>query len=212
MKFIKYYSLEIYTFISLLLITISAIFVTPDITRQIILAYILLFVLHEWEEGHYPGGFIDMMTQNILGDTGNITVEMKKGSRFYTGIYLLALTLIPYFAHDYTWLVLPAAFLGLWEGIIHVVGIILLQSNIPYTPGMVTAECELICSLFVFYYLAHNGLASPLQYLAGFVMMVLGFMCMQRSLVHSIGKKYRELPSMMKANIQRMKTAKHKSE
>ena len=60
MKFIKYYSLEIYTFFSLLLITISAIFVTPDITRQIILAYILLFVLHEWEEGHYPGGFIDM--------------------------------------------------------------------------------------------------------------------------------------------------------
>ncbi|MBR4092178.1 MAG: hypothetical protein IKK28_15215, partial [Mogibacterium sp.] len=60
MKFIKYYSLEIYTFITLLLITLSAIFVIPDITRKIILAYMLIFVLHEWEEGHYPGGFIDL--------------------------------------------------------------------------------------------------------------------------------------------------------
>ena len=208
MKFIKYYSLEIYTFFSLLLITISAIFVTPDITRQIILAYILLFVLHEWEEGHYPGGFIDMVAGVMLGGADNVTIETKKGSRFFTGIYLFALTLIPYFAHSYTWLVLPAAFLGLWEGIIHIVGIKIFQRKVPYTPGMITAECELILSLFVFYYLAHSGLATPLQYLISFILMVLGFMCMQRSLVHSVGKRYRDLPAMMKANLRRMKESK----
>ena len=208
MKFIKYYSLEIYTFFSLLLITLSAIFVTPDITRKIILAYMLLFVFHEWEEGHYPGGFIDMIAGVMLGGTDKVTTEAKKGSRFYTGIYLFALTLIPYFAHTHTWLVLPAAFLGLWEGIIHILGIKIFQCKIPYTPGMVTAECELILSLFVFYYLAHNGLATPLHYLLSFILMVIGFMCMQRCLVHSIGRKYRELPSMMKANIHRMKATK----
>ena len=208
MKFIKYYSLEIYTFFSLLLITVSAIFVTPDITRQIIIAYMLLFVLHEWEEGHYPGGFIDLIANVMLGGADNVSIEAKKGSRFYTGIYLFALTLIPYFAHLNTWLVLPAAFLGLWEGIIHVLGIRIFQQKIPYTPGMVTAECECILSIFVFYYLAHNQLATPIHYLTGFVLMLLGFMCMQRSLVHSVGKRYRELPSMMKANLKRIKESK----
>ena len=208
MKFIKYYSLEIYTLISLLLLTISAIFIRPDVTQQIVLAYIFLFVLHEWEEGHYPGGFIDLIAGVMLGGADNVTLEAKKGSRFYTGIYLLALTFVPFFAHEYTWLVLPAMFLGLWEGFIHIMGIKIFQLKKPYTPGMVTAECELVLSVFVWYYLAHNDLVQPVYFLFGFLLMVIGFMCMQRALVHSVGRKYRELPSMMKANIKRMKEAK----
>ena len=60
-KFIKYYSQEIYTVITLLLVTASAIFITPDFTQKVMLVYIFLFLLHEWEEGVYPGGFVDMM-------------------------------------------------------------------------------------------------------------------------------------------------------
>lgn len=207
MKFIKYYSLEIYTFITLLLITLSAIFVIPDITRKIILAYMLIFVLHEWEEGHYPGGFIDLITE-LIGGGADFPIEVKKGSRFYTGIYLFALTLIPYFAHTHTWLVLPAAFLGIWEGIIHVLGIKIFQLKKPYTPGMITAECELILSVYVCWYLAHNGLAVWYHYLIGVALMVFGFMCMQRALVHSIGRRYRDLPKMAKQNFQRLKANK----
>lgn len=104
MKFIRYYSLEVYTLISLLLLTISAIFIKPDTAQQIIMAYILLFVLHEWEEGHYPGGFIDMIAGVMLGGADNVSLEIKKGSRLYTGIYLLSLTFVPFFAHRYVWL------------------------------------------------------------------------------------------------------------
>ena len=208
MKFIKYYSLEIYSLISLLLLTISAIFIRPDITQQIILAYILLFVLHEWEEGHYPGGFIDMVAGVMLGGADNVSLEIKKGSRLYTGAYLLALTFVPFFAHGYTWLVLPAVFLGLWEGFIHIMGIRIFQRKKPYTPGMVTAECECLLSIFVCYYLAHNDLVQPIYFLFGFLLMAAGFMCMQRVLVHSVGRRYRELPSMMRANIRRMREAK----
>ena len=45
-------------------------------------------------------------------------------------------------------------------------------------------------------------------FIVGFLLMVIGFMCMQRALVHSVGKKYRELTSMMKANMKRMREAK----
>ena len=201
MRFIKYYSLEIYTLVSLLLLTISAIFIHPDITQQIALAYILLFVLHEWEEGHYPGGFIDLIAGMMLGGAENIPSEIKKGSRLYTGIYLLALTFVPYFAHGMVWLVLPAVFLGLWEGIVHIMGIRIFRRKRPYTPGMVTAECEFVLSIFVCWYLAHNGLVRPIHFLFGFLLMALGFMCMQRALVHSVGRKYRELPSMIRKKL-----------
>ena len=86
-------------------------------------------------------------------------------------------------------------------------GIKLFQLKKPYTPGMITAECECALSLFVFYYLVHNHLASPIYYLIGFVLMALGFMCMQRALVHSVGRKYRQLPQMMKENIRRRKAS-----
>ena len=209
MKFIKYYSLQIYTVITLLLITLSAIFVTPDVAKKIILAYMLLFVLHEWEEGYYPGGFLDLISDVMLGGRDNVSLEAKKGSRFYTSIYLFALTLIPYFASSHTWLVLPAVFLGLWEGFIHIMGIKIFQQKIPYTPGMVTAEIECVYSIYIVYFLAHNGYAQPIHYLIGALLMVIGFMCMQRGLFHSVGKKYRELPSLMKANIQRIRAAKN---
>lgn len=205
MRFVKYYSLELYTVLSLLLIALSAIFVTPDVIQKFTLAYIFLFVLHEWEEGHYPGGFIDLIT-GLLGGGVEVSEETKKGSRLYTGIYLLALTFIPYFAHSYAWLILPAVFLGLWEGIVHVLGIKIFQRKRPYTPGMITAECELVMSICVLWYFASHNLATPLQVLAGIVLMILGFMCMQRALVHSIGRKYRELPGMMRENFKRIRS------
>lgn len=208
MKFIRYYSLEVYTLISLLLLTISAIFIKPDTAQQIIMAYILLFVLHEWEEGHYPGGFIDMIAGVMLGGADNVSLEIKKGSRLYTGIYLLSLTFVPFFAHRYVWLVLPAVFLGLWEGFIHIMGIKIFQRNKPYTPGMVTAECECALSIFVCIYLAHSNLVQPIHFLFGFLLMAFGFMCMQRALVHSVGRKYRDLPSIMRANMKKLREEK----
>ena len=208
MKFIKHYSLEIYTVISISLITFSAIWIQPDTAQRIILAYVFLFVLHEWEEGHYPGGFLELIAKLATGRADGIAPEISRGSRLYTGLYLLALTMIPYFLHQYTWLVLPAAFLGLLEGFVHIAGIKLFQLKKPYTPGMVTAECECIFSLYIFYYLAHNNLAKPVHYLIGFLLMLFGFMCMQRTLAHSIGKRYRDLPAMIKHTIGQLKSSK----
>jgi hypothetical protein len=66
MKFIKHYNHEIYSVITLLLILFSAIFVIPNFTQKLALAYACIFLLHEWEENCYPGGFFDMMFGEVM--------------------------------------------------------------------------------------------------------------------------------------------------
>ena len=207
MKFIKHYSLEIYTVISLSVITFSAIWIQPDMAQKIILAFIFLFVLHEWEEGHYPGGFLELIAKLATGRADGIAPELSKGSRLYTGLYLSALTFIPLILHEYTWLVLPAAFLSVLEGFVHIMGIKLFRLKKPYTPGMITAECECLFALCVFCYLGRHHYVRPIHYLFGFLLMLFGFMCMQRKLVHTIGKRYRDLPSMIRRTIRELKAS-----
>lgn len=73
----------------------------------------------------------------------------------------------------------------------------------------VTAECELVFSIYVFWYLAHNGIASPEQYLLGFLLMVAGFVSMQRALIFSSGMRYRDMPKMIRKNLQRIRVEKN---
>ena len=119
MKYIKYYSQEIYTVITLLLVTASAIYITPNFTQKVMLAYILLFLLHEWEEGVYPGGFVDMMMGEIINAGHLSTEQQQRESRIYIDVLLLILTFVPFFAHTHFWLVLPCVYLGFLEGFVH---------------------------------------------------------------------------------------------
>ncbi len=65
MRYLKYYSHEIFSVMILMLLTFSSVFVIPDITRRIALIYAFLFLLHEWEENNYPGGFFDMLFNEV---------------------------------------------------------------------------------------------------------------------------------------------------
>ncbi len=62
MKFIKHYSLEIYTVISMALIVVAAFVGDLSFIQKMIVTDAFLFILHEWEGGHYPGGFVDMVS------------------------------------------------------------------------------------------------------------------------------------------------------
>ncbi len=64
-KFIKYYALEIYTVISMLILVIAGIMGDLSVIQKFVLVYIFLFILHEWEEMKYPGGFADLIAKMI---------------------------------------------------------------------------------------------------------------------------------------------------
>ncbi len=203
MKFMKWYALEIYTFIALVFLLIAGLMDGLVIKQKIIMIYMLLFVLHEWEEGRYPGGFLNIVAGKIL--CREVPEETKRGSRLPAGILLLTITLVPFFLNNYIILILIPVFLGLFEGLVHIVFIKIGELDKPYSPGMVTAELELLTGIAVIIYFSKNGIATGIDYLCGFLIMIICFMALQKSLFAMVGIPYRELPKIMRARIKSLR-------
>jgi hypothetical protein len=206
MKFIKHYNHEIYTVITLLLLTLSAIFVTPDITQKLALAYAFLFLLHEWEENNYPGGFFDMLFGEVMNFKPMPSKEKIREARIFVYLLLITLTFIPYFAHTYTWLILPLVYLGIIEGLIgHTLSIKVFKMNRKYTPGMVTALCLLALSIFTLWYVIRGNLIMLWQYGVGLLIIIVGLFCMARFGMAVNGIKFSEVPKMIKRNLKELR-------
>ncbi len=198
LKFIKFYALEIYTVISMLALVIAGIVGDLSVIQKFVLVYIFLFVLHEWEEMKYPGGFSDSVAKIIGID---LDEKMKRQSRIPTGVFLLTLTLTPLVFHQYPITVLPLAFLGLFEGIVHIFAIRLFKCPKFYSPGFVTAEIQAIVTIVLFSYLIKHNILSGVEYLIGALAMVVCFMVMQKTLTMMVGVKYSDLPKMLKKQL-----------
>lgn len=81
--FLIKYNLEILTILMFSFVTVVAIFnAAPSITQKILIAYVFLFTLHEWEENRFPGGFVNIME----GMIGNKQYDNRK--RLFIGHYL----------------------------------------------------------------------------------------------------------------------------
>lgn len=194
-KFIKSYALEIYTVISMAALVVAGLVGDLSVIQKFVLVFIFLFVLHEWEEMHYPGGFADLIAK-MLGF--ELTADIKKASRIPTSILLLTFTLMPLILHKYPLAILPLAFLGLFEGVIHILAIKLFKCPKFYSPGLVTAEIQAIVSIILFSYLIKSHLITCTDLIVGLVIMVACFVIMQRALVSMVGYKYADLPKMIK--------------
>lgn len=194
-KFIKHYALEIYTVISLGLLLAGALMDNLSVIQKFVMVFNLLFVLHEWDEGHYPGGFIDLISGMIGKD---VPVETKRASRIPTGILLIAFTFVPFFWDNCVIFILVTATLGIFEGIVHMMGIRIFRLPKFYSPGMVTAELELLVSVVLIVWLEQNDLASATDYIWGVVIMFACFIAMQRTLAWMVGMKYSELPKRLR--------------
>ncbi|MBQ8811689.1 MAG: hypothetical protein IJZ70_05215 [Bacteroidales bacterium] len=197
-KFMKNYALEIYTVISMLLIVCVAIFMDElTVIQKFMVCLSFLYILHEWEEGHYPGGFIDLMTTNVL--QRDVDTETKHGSRLITGVFLWVFSIVPFFYGEAIPIfVVATAVFCIFEGIVHVAGIKILRTGKPYTPGMVTAEIELVTGIALIVYLATNRLAQWYDYTFGPLVFIACFAMMQRTLMAMIGMRYRDMFAIVK--------------
>lgn len=182
---------------------VYAVCIDANTVQEFAVVAMLLCVLHEREEHHYPWGFLDKVICKITWVTAS--EEVKRFSRVPTGIYLACLTFIPFFFSNHAWLLLPVGFLWIWEGIVHIIWIKAAKLDKPYTPWMVTAEIECILAILMFWYLSSHHMVEPIHYLYGFLLMVIWFMLMQRALVHLVWMKYRDLPKKIKENIKRIR-------
>lgn len=200
-KFMKHYALEIYTVIAMLLITLVSIFM-PELTtiQKFVVFMSFIFILHEWEEGKYPGGFLDLIMQLLQRKIDDETV---RASRLVTAVLIYVLTIVPFFfgAARPMFAVAVATFC-IFEGFIHIFGIRIFRLPKFYTPGMVTAEIEAVTGIALIVYLAVNHLGAWYDYVFGPFVFLACFACMQRTLMTMVGDlHYSDMPKLIRVQL-----------
>lgn len=194
-RFIKYYALEIYTVLALSFIVATAVIGNLSTVQKLVVVDALLFVLHEWEEGRYPGGFIKLIS-GLVGI--RVDEDMSRASRIPAGILLLTLSIVP-FVFDTTPLIIVAvATFGFIECFVHTMGIRLFHMKRFYTPGMVTAWLEFVVSVMMITYLAVNDIARWYDYVFGPLLMIVCFGLLQKTMTLMVGIRYSDMPKMIR--------------
>ena len=201
-KFIKRYALEIYTVLGMAFMVVTSLMGNLSPIQRFVVCFNFLFILHEWEENAYPGGFLNLITQVIERD---VNEETKRASRIPTGVLLITLTLLPFCFDGIALFSVSIAVFGIFECFIHIMGIKIFGLEKKYTPGMVTALFEGGLGIALIVYLAVNHLAAWYDYVGGFFLFLALFICMQKTLTLMVGMRYRDLPKLMKKQLQRMK-------
>ena len=199
-KFIKHYALEIYTVLAMAFIVYTAMLDELSFIQKLVVFDAFLFILHEWEEGHYPGGFVNMITELIGVE---VSEETKRVSRIPAGILLLMLSIIPFVFDNVPLVTMAVATFGIIEGFVHTIGIRLFHTKRFYTPGMVTAWLELVVSGLMIAYLVTNQLGQWYDYLFGPIVMFLCFGTLQKTMTLMVGINYGDMPKMIRRQWKR---------
>lgn len=198
-KFIKHYALEIYTVLAMLFMVFTSMMDGLSAVQRFVVVFNFLFILHEWEEGVYPGGFVDLIARLIDKE---LTDDLRRASRIPTSIFLISITLVPFIFDDTTMFAVAIATFGIFEGLVHTLGIKLFRLKKKYTPGMATAWVEAAVGISLLWYLAGNHLASWYDYVLGIIIFFAAFVTMQKTLTMMVGIRYRDMPRMLKKHLQ----------
>ena len=201
-KFISRYALEIYTVLAMLFMVVTSFMIVLSTIRLFVVVFNFLFILHEWEEGAYPGGFVDLISSLIEVD---LTDDLRRASRIPTGVFLVAVTLLPFIFDSIPLFSVTIAVFGCFEGFVHVMGIKIFSLKKKYTPGMVTALMEAVVGIGLICYLAVNHLAAWYDYVGGILLFFICFASMQKTLTLMVGIRYRDMPKLIKKQIKRMR-------
>ena len=196
-RFLIKYNLEILTTLMFTFVTMVAIFNTaPSLTQKMLVAYVFLFTLHEWEENRFPGGFVNIM-EGMIGK--KFSEDAKELSHVPVIVLLLLIHIIPYILDSVVFLTLIPVFLGVFEGLVHTVGVKLSKSKNFYTPGMGTAYMMLALSVFNIYYLITNKMITGKDCLLGIVCMFVSFTVMQNRVLAINGISYKDMLNIIKS-------------
>lgn len=195
MKKLVRFNLEIFTGIMLLFCLITLAFLKDmSLVRRLAAGYMLLYTLHEWEEGRFPGGFYDLFF-------GRVGAEIR-GDRYAmhvpAAVLIIVFTVLPWLFDDVLLFLVPPIGLSLFEGVIHTVGILLMKVKKPYTPGMLTAWLMFVFAVYTIKRLPPLGTAT---WLAGIALLLVEFIIMQRTFLRLAGYSYRSLIPLVKKNI-----------
>ena len=197
--FLKKYNLELLTAIMFGLVTLNAVLhSTASINQRILLIYMFLFTLHEWEENKYPGGFTNIM-EKMIGKS--FSEDAKEMSHIPVFILLLLIHIIPYIFDAIIFLTLIPVFLGIFEGFVHTMGVKLSKSKKFYTPGMITAYMMLTASIVTICYFNSHNMLTARDCMLGIVCTFASFAIMQNRVLAINGITYKDMFNVIKSKI-----------
>ena len=198
------YHLEILTFVMLAMVLCSFIFCSDlGLIQQIMMGYMILYTLHEWEEIRFPGGFAKLMSK-FFGI--EVTKDKEEASHIPVVVLLIVITFVPFFT-QLPLLALVPVYLGLFEALIHIVGIKIHKMKKPYTPGMVSAILLGISSIVVLTIFSKEQMVQGIEFLWGVLLTFLCFAIMQRTVIAIFDLGYKDMIANMKKKLRG--TAKH---
>lgn len=202
-KYIIKYNLYILSVYTLIMIgVLIAYWGSFSMLQRFTIGFLGLVTLHEWEETKIPGGFF-----KVMGGIMNVNMSKVPEGLLHLSpaVYIVVLTLLPLLFPGVVGFFLAVMYLGVFEGIIHIVGIKLGRLKKPYTPGMVTAEVMLIYSIVGIFFAVSKGLVAPLDWLLALVVFIGGFLLMEVGMYRILDLKFVDVMKRMKANIKGMR-------
>lgn len=203
MKFFIKYNLYILSVYALIMLGVLVAFWDSfSLVQRFTIGFLGLITLHEWEETKFPGGFF-----KVMGGIMNIDMSRvpEESLHLFPTVFIIVLTLLPLLFPGIAGLFLAVMYLGIFEGLIHIVGIKLGRLKKPYTPGMVTAELMLVYSIAGIYFAVSKGLIAPLDWLLALVVFVGGFLLMEIGVYRILNVKFADVVKRMKANIKSLR-------
>ena len=191
----KKYNLEMLTLIMFGMVSCCAVFYNQlGLIQRIMIGYMFLFTLHEWEETRFPGGFAKLMSKFFGLE---ITQDKENASHIPVVVLLIVITFIPFFT-QLPLLALVPVYLGLFEAFIHIVGIKIHKMKKPYTPGLASALLLCAASVSVLIIFSKNQIVQGIEYALGVLIMFLCFALMQRTVIAIFGLGYKDLVANIK--------------
>ena len=96
--------------------------------------------------------------------------------------------------------------LSFFEAFIHTAGIAIHRMKKPYTPGLVTAWLLAIAAVFAIVQLNANGLVSAGGYVAGSVIMLVSYICLDLFIILGFGEKRKDIFNMIRSQLENKET------
>lgn len=194
----KKYYLEILTLIMFSMVTGCAVFYNQlTLIQRIMMGYMFLFTLHEWEEIRLPGGFAKLMSKFFGLE---ITKDKEDAAHIPVLVLLITITFVLFLTQS-PLLALVPVYLGLFEALVHIVGIKIHKMKKPYTPGLVSALLLSVVSVNVLIIFSQNQLVQGTEYAWGILVMFLCFALMQRTVIAVFGLGYKDLIANVRKKI-----------
>jgi hypothetical protein len=168
----------------------------PFLQRMVGLFFVGL-VMHLWEEGRFPGGFVEAITKNL-----HFTASSREFGEIITAAIVLIYAFVPLFFPQVPFLALAAMMLGVMEVIMHIAMIRMFKMPHPYSPGLATAVVVLLpISLFTFAHVIRNDLVPPIYWLFAILYMLALLSIAQQIVIRASGMRYSDFLRNVRAAL-----------